>query len=83
MAGRANRKQDPQVPDKCVLEAVTYNGGACSASLDCTTGSMAVFNDWNVCYLDGEQFFHDDRVGDFSITFTKAGGVNSDEDGYV
>lgn len=42
-----------------------------------------VVNDaWNVCYKDGEQFMHDDGLGDFSVTFTKAGGVDGNtEDG--
>lgn len=26
----------------------------------------------------GRQFFHDDHIGDFSVTFSKAGGVNGD-----
>ncbi len=77
----ADTSQDESVPDKCVLEAVTYGGGACLATLSCTEGASRSFSDWNVCYLNGQQFFHDDRVGDFSITFTQAGGVNSDEDG--
>jgi hypothetical protein len=38
---------------------------------------------WNVCYLNGQQFFHHDLLGDFSVTFTQAGGINSDEDGFV
>lgn len=30
-----------------------------------------------VCYVGGRQFFHDARIGDFSIIFSEAGGVDS------
>lgn len=40
------------------------------------------FLNWNVCYLGGRQYFTDPRIGDFSITFSAAGGKNGDtEDG--
>ncbi|CAF9915980.1 MAG: hypothetical protein HETSPECPRED_002700 [Heterodermia speciosa] len=41
-----------------------------------------VLPDWNVCYLNGRQFFTDSHIGDFSIEFTQVGGINGNtEDG--
>ncbi|KAJ4345391.1 uncharacterized protein N0V89_011521 [Didymosphaeria variabile] len=80
-----------QVPDTCKMTLVTSNGAGCKAFLWCGGSDTLkgqdeighVVNDaWNVCYKDGEQFMHDDELGDFSVTFTQAGGVDGNtEDG--
>lgn len=37
---------------------------------------------WQVCYLNGRQYFSDPNIGDFSVEFSEAGGVNGNtEDG--
>ena len=28
------------------------------------------YKDWNLCYVGGQQFLHDDRIGDFSVQST-------------
>ena len=39
------------------------------------------YKEWQVCEIGKQQYWHDDRIGDFSIEYTKAGGINSDLDG--
>ena len=82
--------QDLNVPDTCKLTLATSSGSNCKAFLFCDDHSLQgqdeighVVNDgWNVCYKDGEQQMHDDAIGDFSVTFTAAGGVDGNtEDG--
>lgn len=60
-------------PDACVVAMGTEAGANCWASVECQ-GDKREYRDWNVCYLNGRQFFTDDRIGDFSITFTSPGG---------
>ncbi|KAH8165596.1 hypothetical protein CIB48_g2650 [Xylaria polymorpha] len=80
--GTANA-YDPSTPDKCNLYVRTSKGGNCQTFVNCeqNDGFGQDMGPWNVCYLNGRQFFHHDLLGDFSVTFTQAGGVNSDEDG--
>jgi len=64
----------------------TSGGGNCKVYVQCEqTDSIGVFTgDWNVCYAGGRQYFNQPHIGDFSVTFTKAGGVNGDkQDGYA
>ncbi|KAL8959443.1 MAG: hypothetical protein Q9193_003696 [Seirophora villosa] len=35
-------------------------------------GKQECDEDWSICYLDGEQFFTDDCIGEFSVIFTMA-----------
>ncbi|KAI1163101.1 hypothetical protein F5B18DRAFT_350822 [Nemania serpens] len=74
---------DPSTPDKCTLYVRTSKGGNCQAFVNCeqNDGWGQDMGPWDACYLNGQQFFHHDLLGDFSVTFTQAGGVNSDEDG--
>ena len=78
-------QQDPSVPDKCVIRMLTQSGGNCQTFIQCDqTDALGIdlSAQWQVCYLGGRQYFHDDRVGDFSITWSQAGGVNGNtEDG--
>lgn len=60
-------------PDACVVAMGTEAGANCWASVECQ-GDKREYHDWNVCYVNGRQFFTDDRIGDFSITFTSPGG---------
>ena len=55
-------------PDTCIISMQTVGGGNCKASVECDSVKKE-YNDWNVCYVDGRQFFTDDRIGDFSIKF--------------
>lgn len=82
--------QDMSLDDTCKLTLVTSNGANCQAFVFCDDHSLrgqddighVVNENWNVCYLGGEQFMHDDAIGDFSVTFTEAGGVDgNNEDG--
>ncbi|KAI1380127.1 hypothetical protein F4677DRAFT_405916 [Hypoxylon crocopeplum] len=67
---------DPSTPDKCVLQVSTTAGGNCVTYVQCEQSDSPGQNmgPWNVCYLNGRQFFHHDLLGDFSIQFTQAGG---------
>lgn len=67
-------------PDACAVAMGTEAGGNCWAYVDCQ-GDKKEYKDWNVCYLNGRQFFTDERIGDFSITFSKAGIEPEDKDG--
>lgn len=71
------------MPEKCNLYTETTDGSKCYASVDCSKddlgGDVTRYPaDWNVCYLGGQQWFDHPKIGHFSITFTKAGGVNGD-----
>jgi len=48
----------------------TEAGGNCWAFVQCGDDRRD-YKDWNVCYVGGNQFFTDDRIGDFSVQFTK------------
>lgn len=58
----------------------TSGGASCTVNIDCygdkTGGRGTNLPDWNVCYLGGRQYLTHPKLGDFSITWTKAGGVN-------
>jgi len=64
-----------QDPNACVISMGTESGANCWASVECQNDKRE-YRDWNVCYVNGRQFFTDDRIGDFSITFTSPGGVD-------
>lgn len=53
----------------------TEAGTNCQTTLQCSDGQF-VNLDWNVCYLNGRQFFTHPDLGDFSITYTRAGGID-------
>ncbi|CAJ2505382.1 Uu.00g127760.m01.CDS01 [Anthostomella pinea] len=75
---------DPDVPDKCVIETITSEGGNCRTYVQCeeTDQQGDDMGAWNVCYLGGRQYFTHDEIGDCSITYTQAGGQNGvTEDG--
>ncbi|KAF2681924.1 hypothetical protein K458DRAFT_342944 [Lentithecium fluviatile CBS 122367] len=61
-------------PEMCSVYMETTDGAKCWAVVECNDGRKEYNNDhasWNVCYQGGRQYFHDDRIGDFSITFTE------------
>ncbi|CAO2654522.1 Nn.00g112550.m01.CDS01 [Neocucurbitaria sp. VM-36] len=75
---------DPSVENKCALYMSTTDGGNCATLLNCENDDKSYkrLPDWNVCYLNGNQFFTHPDIGDFSIQYTKAGGVDGNtEDG--
>ncbi|ORY58227.1 uncharacterized protein BCR38DRAFT_478034 [Pseudomassariella vexata] len=77
---------DPSVPDKCKLTLRTTSGANCESYINCEENDQIGHSmpGWNVCYLGGRQFFTDPDLGDFSVTFTKAGGVDGNtQDGQV
>jgi hypothetical protein len=77
-------QKDLDVPNKCILDMRTTNGGQCETSIQCSgDGAIAEkLPDWNVCYLHGRQYFTHPKIGDFSIEYTQAGGVDGNkEDG--
>jgi hypothetical protein len=49
---------DPSVPNKCVLVVSTTDGGHCTTSINCENNDVNFrkVGDWNVCYLNGNQF---------------------------
>jgi hypothetical protein len=56
-------------PQMCAVKMFTDKGGNCKAWVTCNDGQRD-YLDWNVCYVNGRQYFTDPRIGDFSITFT-------------
>ncbi|KAH7408213.1 hypothetical protein DE146DRAFT_645574 [Phaeosphaeria sp. MPI-PUGE-AT-0046c] len=75
---------DPSVPNKCNIFMATTAGGNCETSINCRMSDNAYekLPGWNVCYLGGRQYFNHPDIGDFSITFSKAGGKDGNhEDG--
>jgi hypothetical protein len=73
---------DPQasdIPDKCNIEMRTTDGGNCQVQVFCSDDRDAkgIGLDANqVCYVGGQQYLTHPKLGDFSITYTKAGGVD-------
>lgn len=49
-------------------------------SVTCNDGKKE-YTEWQVCEIEKRQYWRDDRIGDFSIEYTTAGGINSDLDG--
>jgi hypothetical protein len=49
---------DPDVPNKCVLAVSTTDGGHCTTTINCENNdnNFRRVGDWNVCYLNGNQF---------------------------
>ena len=58
-------------PDMCYLIVGTNSGGNCKTRVTCVDfdGEKNYDDKWQVCYKDGTQYFSDDRIGDFSVTF--------------
>ena len=53
----------------------TFHGGNCHTSVRCQVGldgEKHYDDEWTECRVGGEQFFTDDRIGEFSVTFTVA-----------
>ena len=49
----------------------TYRGGNCATRVNCQIGGEVNYDhDWSVCYQGGTQYLTDDRIGDFSVTFS-------------
>jgi hypothetical protein len=75
---------DFDVPNKCNVWVSTTDGGNCKTTINCAMADNQYkkVGEWQVCYLNGNQFFTHPEIGDFSIQFTKAGGVDGNkEDG--
>lgn len=66
-------QETDKLPQMCQVRMSTYEGGGCKASVTCSDGVKREYNDWNVCYVGGRQFFTDPAIGDFSITWTDGG----------
>lgn len=64
-----------------VQSASSYQGGLPNhnAKFDELSPISGGRGSWNVCYRGGRQYFHDENIGDFSITFSEAGGVNGNK----
>ncbi|KAL8988134.1 MAG: hypothetical protein Q9169_008605, partial [Polycauliona sp. 2 TL-2023] len=59
--------------DVCAITVGTFLGGNCHTSVNCQVDGEKHYDDeWEVCRVGGEQFFTDDRIGEFSVTFTVA-----------
>ncbi|KAG8532950.1 uncharacterized protein KY384_002828 [Bacidia gigantensis] len=69
-----------KLPDLCAVQMSTHASGGCKMSVECTDGKKE-YNNFQVCEIGKQQKWHDDRIGDFSVEYTKAGGINSDTDG--
>ncbi|KAK3176434.1 hypothetical protein OEA41_007757 [Lepraria neglecta] len=63
----------------------TTSRANCETYIQCDEDDHLGINlsaDWQICYLGGRQYFTNPHIGDLSITFSKAGGVDGDtEDG--
>lgn len=55
----------------CAINMKTRGGGNCHADVTCADGAKRDYDNWNVCFLGGEQHFSDPGIGEFSITFTQ------------
>ncbi|KAK8069848.1 hypothetical protein PG994_006464 [Apiospora phragmitis] len=77
----AKNAYDPDVPDKCVLLRTTA-GGYCQTYVNCrqNNGYGDRMGPWSACFLGGRQYFRHDLVGDFSVTFTQAGGKDGNKE---
>ncbi|KAF4969188.1 hypothetical protein FSARC_3564 [Fusarium sarcochroum] len=68
---------DPSVPNKCVILFGASNTGAgCKTFVQCENSDRRGDDagEWQACFEGGRQYFSHPDVGDYSITFTKAGG---------
>ncbi|KAF2635693.1 hypothetical protein P280DRAFT_473621 [Massarina eburnea CBS 473.64] len=73
---------DEDIEDRCILAIGTWRGGECTGNIKCGTGiSYTEVGPWNNCYLNGVNQLYNKDFGHFNITYTQAGGVNSDRDG--
>ncbi|KAI9873415.1 MAG: hypothetical protein M1830_000437 [Pleopsidium flavum] len=58
--------------DVCAVTMGTEAGGNCKTWVECQVGGKVEYtNHWSVCHAGGRQYFTDDRIGDFSVTFSK------------
>jgi hypothetical protein len=62
----------------CSVWMQTKDGGNCKLSVTCNDGEKQ-YNDWNVCYVGGRQYFNDPRIGEFSLTFAEKNGQGQGE----
>jgi hypothetical protein len=73
---------DPQasdIPDKCNIVMTNIDGGNCKVHVFCSDDNDAKGTELDanqVCYVGGQQYLTHPRLGDFSITYTQAGGVD-------
>lgn len=56
------------IPGSCSVRMYTHGGANCKITVQCND-HRAVYEEFNVCYIDGQQYFTDPKIGDFSITF--------------
>ncbi|KAL1595302.1 hypothetical protein SLS60_009992 [Paraconiothyrium brasiliense] len=74
---------DKNYDDTCILDIGTSAGGNCYGYISC--GRQHTTTDpiegWNECYLNGVNQLYYEKFGHFNVTFTQAGGVNSNKDG--
>ncbi|KAI9798557.1 MAG: hypothetical protein M1833_004694 [Piccolia ochrophora] len=82
--GDTNAYDFEKLRDFCAVRTWTYGGGHCYASVECQSGGLKEFTEdqWKACHLGGRNYFKDDRIGEFSVTFSEGGGQNGNtEDG--
>ncbi|KAI2611883.1 hypothetical protein GGR54DRAFT_632843 [Hypoxylon sp. NC1633] len=77
---------DEYTQDKCNIQISTTKGGNCETWVQCEKDNnkgqeKAVQLPWSGCGLNFHQLLYHELVGNFSVEFTQAGGVNSDVDG--
>lgn len=56
----------------------TTDGGECIVRVNCREGGEREYADFSSCFVGGRQFLADDRIGDFSVTFTQADGTEGE-----
>ena len=56
----------------CLVWMQTHAGGGCQCKVECDNGKRQ-YNNWQVCEVGKQQFWTDDRIGDFSIEYSSAG----------
>lgn len=49
-------------------------------TVTCNDGEKK-YDNFNVCEIGKQQYWNDDRIGEFSIEYSEAGGINSEKDG--
>ena len=64
----------------CHVEFSTHDGGGCKMKVSCD-GLVREYNDFQVCEVGKQQYWTDSALGDFSIEYSEAGGINAQTDG--
>jgi hypothetical protein len=68
--------QDLDVPNKCILDMRTTNGGQCETTIQCIHDVQPQkLPDWNVCYIHGRQFFNHPAIGDCKLSFLRCHNI--------